>query len=76
MKRWGLIASPIIHADLEVEFESERNDLNEKEQLIDLLIHDLAGPMSVVSKTITNLLQKSERYGPLTIFKCVFWGAR
>ena len=46
--------------------KSERNDLNEKEQLIDLLIHDLAGPMSVVSKTITNLLQKSERYGPLT----------
>jgi len=34
--------------------------------LIDLLIHDLGGPLSVVATTVLNLLEKAERYGPLT----------
>jgi signal transduction histidine kinase len=31
--------------------------------LIDLLIHDLTGPLSIVSTSVNNLLQKEERYG-------------
>ncbi len=37
-----------------------------KEQLFDLLIHDLRGPLSIASTSANNLLHKSERYGPLT----------
>jgi len=40
--------------------------MNEKEGLIDLLIHDLRGPLSVASTSITNLLNKEDRYGSLT----------
>jgi signal transduction histidine kinase len=40
--------------------------MNEKEGLIDLLIHDLRGPLSVVSTSVTNLLNKEDRYGSLT----------
>jgi signal transduction histidine kinase len=39
-------------------------NLTEKERLIDLLIHDLRGPLSVVATSTSNLLQK-ERYGVL-----------
>lgn len=39
---------------------------DEKGHLIDLLIHDLGTPLSVVTTTVTNLLQKTDRYGPLT----------
>jgi len=38
----------------------------QKEAFIDLLIHDLSGPLSIVATSVTSLLQKSERYGPLT----------
>jgi signal transduction histidine kinase len=38
----------------------------EKERLFDLLIHDLTSPLSIVSTTADNLLQKSDRYGALT----------
>jgi signal transduction histidine kinase len=41
------------------------DDLTEKEKLIDLFIHDLTGPLSVVATSTSNLLQK-ERYGVLT----------
>lgn len=41
-------------------------EMNEKEGLIDLLIHDLRGPLSVVSTSVTNLLNKEDRYGSLT----------
>lgn len=41
-------------------------DMNEKERLFDLLIHDLTGPLSIVSASTTILLRKGERYGPLT----------
>ncbi len=37
-----------------------------KEQLFDLLVHDLRGPLSIASTSAHNLLHKSERYGPLT----------
>ncbi|OGP74956.1 MAG: hypothetical protein A2V86_17455 [Deltaproteobacteria bacterium RBG_16_49_23] len=40
-------------------------DLTEKERLIDLLIHDLTGPLSIVATSTSNLLQK-ERYGVLS----------
>jgi signal transduction histidine kinase len=40
--------------------------VNEKERLFDLLIHDLTSPLSIVSTTTDNLLQKSDRYGALT----------
>jgi signal transduction histidine kinase len=37
--------------------------MNKKEPLIDLLIHDLTGPISVVVTSVQNLLKKSEKYG-------------
>lgn len=40
--------------------------MNEKEGLIDLLIHDLRGPLSVVSTCVSNLLNKEDRYGSIT----------
>jgi len=40
--------------------------MNEKEGLIDLLIHDLKGPLSVASASVASLLRKTDRYGPLT----------
>jgi len=39
---------------------------NEKERLFDLLIHDLTGPLSIASTSTVNLLQKADRYGPLS----------
>ncbi|MGZ9149092.1 MAG: sensor histidine kinase [Candidatus Deferrimicrobiaceae bacterium] len=39
--------------------------LTEKERLFDLLIHDLAGPLSVISVSTTNLLRNTDRNGPL-----------
>lgn len=38
--------------------------MNRKNALIDLLIHDLTGPLSIVSTSVNNLLLKEERYGP------------
>jgi two-component system, OmpR family, sensor kinase len=40
--------------------------LTEKERLFDLLIHDLTGPLSVISVSTTNLLEKTARNGSLT----------
>jgi len=40
--------------------------LQHKEQLFDLLIHDLTGPLAVASTSTDNLLHKADRYGPLT----------
>ncbi len=40
--------------------------VNEREALIDLLIHDLRGPLSIATTSLKNLLEKSSRYGPLT----------
>ncbi len=42
-----------------------RGIMGSREQLIDLIIHDLTGPLSVISSTVTNLLKKEELYGPL-----------
>jgi CheY-like chemotaxis protein len=35
-------------------------------RLLDLFIHDLTGPLAIVSTSTGNLLHKGERYGPLT----------
>jgi light-regulated signal transduction histidine kinase (bacteriophytochrome) len=40
--------------------------LTEKERLFDLLIHDLTGPLSVISVSTTNLLGNTDRNGSLT----------
>lgn len=40
--------------------------LTEKERLFDLMIHDLTGPLSVVSVSTTHLLRNTDRNGPLT----------
>jgi CheY-like chemotaxis protein len=50
----------------EGEKSQKSKEMTEKSRLFDLLIHDLAGPLSVVSTSTENLLQKSDRYGPLT----------
>lgn len=40
--------------------------MNRKKSLIDLLIHDLTGPISIISTTANNLLSKEDKYGSLT----------
>jgi signal transduction histidine kinase len=40
--------------------------VDEKGRLFDLLIHDLSEPLSIISTSACSLLQKAERYGPLT----------
>jgi signal transduction histidine kinase len=40
--------------------------MNRKESLIDLLIHDLTGPLSIASTSVNNLINKQDRYGPVT----------
>jgi len=39
---------------------------DEKARLFDLLIHDLTGPLSIISTSTTNLLRRADRYGSLT----------
>ena len=41
--------------------------MNSKKDLVGLLIHDLRGPLAVVSASANALLNKAERYGPLTV---------
>ncbi|MDD5007201.1 MAG: hypothetical protein PHC68_02210, partial [Syntrophorhabdaceae bacterium] len=36
-----------------------------KDPLVDLLIHDLTGPLSIVSTSINSLLSKEDRFGPI-----------
>jgi len=36
--------------------------MNEKDYLIDLLIHDLKGPLSVASASVASLLNKTDRH--------------
>lgn len=47
---------------------ARQNDqkMNEKARLIDLLIHDMTGPLSIVATATNNLRYKADRYGPLT----------
>jgi signal transduction histidine kinase len=44
----------------------DSNGKSEKEPLLDLLIHDLTGPLSVASTSAASLFQRESRYGPLT----------
>jgi signal transduction histidine kinase len=37
-----------------------------KDPLVDLLIHDLTGPLSIVSTSINSLLSKEGKFGPIT----------
>ena len=45
---------------------AQGNRMDRKKIKIDLLIHDLKVPLAVVESGITLLLQKPEKYGPLT----------
>src|SRR5512136_719532 len=38
--------------------------MTRKDTLVDLLIHDLTGPLSIVSTSINMLLNREEKYGP------------
>ena len=38
--------------------------MTRKDTLVDLLIHDLTGPLSIVSTSVNTLLTKEEKYGP------------
>lgn len=40
--------------------------MSKKDHFIDLLVHDLAGPISIISTSTNSLLIKEEKYGPLT----------
>jgi signal transduction histidine kinase len=40
--------------------------MSKRDNLIDLLIHDLAGPISIISTSTNSLLIKESKYGPLT----------
>jgi signal transduction histidine kinase len=51
---------------LEKEEGIDSKRASEKGPLFDLLIHDLTGPLSVVSKSAASLFQRESRYGPLT----------
>jgi len=52
--------------DAETKSPMQARKLTEKERLFDLLIHDLTGPLSVISVSAANLLGKTDRNGPLT----------
>jgi signal transduction histidine kinase len=43
--------------------KSAKIAMNKREPLIDLLIHDLTGPLSIVLASVKNLLDKKEKYG-------------
>ncbi|MHB8109960.1 MAG: sensor histidine kinase [Syntrophorhabdaceae bacterium] len=38
--------------------------MTRKDPLVDLLIHDLTGPLSIVLASVNNLINKEEKYGP------------
>jgi two-component system, OmpR family, sensor kinase len=38
--------------------------MTRKDTLVDLLIHDLTGPLSIVSTSVNSLLTREEKYGP------------
>jgi CheY-like chemotaxis protein len=40
--------------------------IQEKERLFDLLIHDLRSPLAIASTSVHNLIQRAERYGPVS----------
>jgi CheY-like chemotaxis protein len=51
---------------INAEKNQKDNVMDVKWQLLDLFIHDLTGPLSIASTSTDSLLQKAERYGPLT----------
>jgi len=57
---------PIKQKDAETKSPMQARKLTEKERLFDLLIHDLTGPLSVISVSTAQLLRNTDRSGPLT----------
>ena len=55
-----------INIDSNKKKNQEDKIMEVKLRLFDLLIHDLRGPLSIVSASADNLLNKAERYGPVT----------
>ncbi len=43
--------------------------MTRKDPLVDLLIHDLTGPLSIVLTSVNNLLTKEEKCGPYTEYQ-------
>ena len=52
------------HKEKRVPLDSTKT--NEKERLLDLFIHDLTEPLSIVATSANNLAHKEDRYGPLS----------
>jgi signal transduction histidine kinase len=48
------------------EKSQEDKAVDVKSRLFDLFIHDITGPLSIVSTSTDSLLHKADRYGPLT----------
>jgi signal transduction histidine kinase len=46
--------------------EPDREGLPAKDRLMDLLIHDLTGPLSIISVSTNSLLSKTSQYGSLS----------
>jgi signal transduction histidine kinase len=44
----------------------EQKNMDGRERLFDLFIHDLTGPLSIISTSTATLLHKAKRFGPLT----------
>jgi signal transduction histidine kinase len=57
---------PVKKKMAEEERPLERKNMDERERLFDLFIHDLTGPLSIISTSTANLLYKANQYGPLT----------
>jgi signal transduction histidine kinase len=51
---------------MESKKQSRDTGLNVKDRLMDLLIHDLTGPLSIISVSTNSLLGKTSQNGPLT----------
>ena len=56
------------HHTVRLHSRARHNDqkMNKKARLIDLLIHDMRGPLSIVAAATNNLRYNTDRYGPLT----------
>ncbi|MCX8022778.1 MAG: sensor histidine kinase [Syntrophorhabdaceae bacterium] len=40
--------------------------MSRKDSLIDLFIHDLTGPLSIASTSLHNIIEKEDKYGPIS----------
>lgn len=65
MMRLGLHRDKDKNKEKGKEGDQSKKDLEEKGLIVDLLVHDLRGPLAVIATSASNLIQKPERYGPL-----------